>query len=230
MATNGLNKITEKILSEAQTQADRILAEAEADCEKIRAEYAAKADQIREDLSDAAEQKGKDMIARARSAASMKKRNLLLTQRSELIDSVFADAEDWVKKLNPEKYTELLVGLLTAAFLEQAETEEKNRALYADEAEEEPDAYEIILNKHDRELCGTQVAEGAKKKLTGKISAARLAKLRLSEKTVAISGGVILRYGDVESNCSLEMLFAQLRRELEAEVSHALFAVRGQNN
>ena len=38
MATNGLNKITDRILAQAKEEADRILAEAEADCEKIRAD------------------------------------------------------------------------------------------------------------------------------------------------------------------------------------------------
>ena len=45
----------------------------------------------------------------------------------------------------------------------------------------------------------------------------------------AIDGGLILRYGDIESNCSLELLFAGLRRELEGEVSHALFAPKERN-
>ena len=35
MAINGLNKITDKILSEAQAKADKILAEAKAECDRL---------------------------------------------------------------------------------------------------------------------------------------------------------------------------------------------------
>ena len=40
-------------------------------------------------------------------------------------------------------------------------------------------------------------------------------------------GGAVVCYGPVECNCSLEMIFAQLRRELEGEVCEALFDFRG---
>ena len=46
MAINGLNKITGKILSEAQAKADKILADAQAECDRINAEYAERADKI----------------------------------------------------------------------------------------------------------------------------------------------------------------------------------------
>ena len=229
MATNGLNKITERILAQAQQEADRILAEAEADCRKIRADYAAQAEEIRQNLSNEAERKSEDAIARAKSASAMQKRNIIGQKRSDLIDGVFSDAFAWVKNLSSEKYTDLLVGLFSAAMLEAVGTEQKNRALFGDEDFEPVAAYEIVLNKDDRESCGKAVLEGLRRKLNGKISAETLTKLQLSSKTANIAGGGILRMGDIESNCSLEMIFSQLRRELEAEVSRALFSVRGQN-
>ena len=229
MATNGLNKITERILAEAKAEADRILEQAEADCRKIREDYAAQAEEIRQTLSDEAERKSADAIARAKSASAMQKRNIIGQKRSDLIDGVFSDAFDWVKKLSPEKYTDLLVGLLSAAMTEAITTEQKNHALFGDEDFEPVSAYEIVLNKNDRESCGKAVLEGLLRKLKGKIAADTLDKLKLSSKTVNIAGGGILRMGDIESNCSLEMIFSQLRRELEAEVSRALFSVRGQN-
>ena len=229
MATSGLNKITERILAQAKEEADRILAEAEADCRKIQEDYAKQAEEIRQTLSDEAERKSADAIARAKSASAMQKRNIIGQKRSDLIDGVFSDAFAWVKNLSPEKYTDLLVGLLSAAMLEAVSTEQKNRALFGDEGFEPVAVYEIVLNKTDRESCGKAVVEGLRKKLNGKIAAETLNKLQLSSKTANIAGGGILRMGDIESNCSLEMIFSQLRRELEADVSRALFSVRGQN-
>ena len=78
MAMNGLDRITDKILAEAQERADRILADAQAESEKITADYAARAEQIRSTLSEEAEREGMDRVTRAKSAAATGKRNLLL--------------------------------------------------------------------------------------------------------------------------------------------------------
>ena len=56
-----------------------------------------------------------------------------------------------------------------------------------------------------------------------RISPAVLAKLRLATDTASIDGGIILRCGPVETNCSLAMLMAENRRETEAKVSSILF-------
>lgn len=229
MSVNGLDKITERILGDAQAEADRILAQAQADCKRISAHYAAQADEIREKLSRQAEQKGLDLVARAKSASAMQKRNLLLQQQSDLIDGVFSGAREWVLALDCDRYTELLAGLLASALFDLADTELKNRALYGDSEEESDAAYEVLLNKKDRERCGTAVLEGARKKLAGKLPQEALDRLVLSSAAAPVDGGVILRWGDVECNCSFGLLFAQLRRELETEVSRVLFESKGQN-
>ncbi|MBQ7334978.1 MAG: V-type ATP synthase subunit E [Clostridia bacterium] len=229
MAINGLEKITDKILAEAQARADRILADAQAECDRISADYAARAEEIRTRLSEEAERVGMDHVSRTKSAVATNKRNLLLQTRSELIDGVFDEALTGVLRLSTEQYTELLIGLLSAAMMEQLEAEHTSRTLYGEEDAMEPEKYEVLLNQRDRDRCGRAVVEGVQKKLGGKVSAEKLAKLTLGGKAVAIDGGLILRCGDIEANCSLSLLFAQLREELEADVSHALFDVKTSN-
>ena len=228
MATNGIERITEKILADAQARADRTLADAQAECDGIRAESERRAGQIRERLTDDAQAKGADLVARAKAAAAMKKRNVLQAQEATLIDGVFDGAREWVLALPREKYTELLVGLLSAALLEQAETEAKNLALYGEESEQ-VEVFEVLLNKKDRENCGKAVIEAVKKRYAGsnRLPEGRVERLVLSKDTLNADGGVVLRYGDVESNCTFETLFGQLHREKEAEVAHALLDVRG---
>ena len=87
MAINGLNKITDKILSEAQAKADKILADAQAECDRINAEYAERAEKIRSEISGEAEKGGMEYVARIRSTAATNKRNLLLQTKSDLIDA-----------------------------------------------------------------------------------------------------------------------------------------------
>lgn len=229
MAMNGLEKITDRILAEAQARADKILSEAQAESERISADYAARAEQIRATLSAEAEKVGMDRVARAKSTAATAKRNLLLQTQGELIDGVFDGALDYVRNLDAEKYTDLLVGLLCAAFVEQLEAENVGRTLYGEEDFVEPEAYEVLLNQRDRDRYGKAVIEGAKKRLAGKVASEKTEKLKLAERASSIDGGLVLRFGDVESNCSLSLLFAQLREELEAEVGRALFDVKTQN-
>lgn len=226
MAMNGLEKITEKILSEAQAKADRILENAQAECERINAEYAARAEGIRESISAEAEKGGMEYVSRVKFSASTAKRNLLLQTKSELIDGVFDGALEGTRALDLEKYNDLLIGLLSAALMEQLEAEDLSRKLYGEEDAMSPEKYEVLLNQRDRDRCGKAVVEGTKKHLAGKVSASRLELLTLSDQVVAIDGGLILRYGSVESNCSLSLLFAQLRESLEAEVARTLFDVK----
>lgn len=227
MAVNGINRITDKILADAQARADKILADARAECDGIQADYNARAQQIRDRLSEEAQEKGTDMIARAKASAAMKKRNILQAQESQLIDGVFDSAKEWVLGLPKEKYVDLLAGLLSAALLEQADTEAQNLAIYGEEGEP-IEQFEVLMNKKDRENCGKEVLESVKRRYanSARLPAGRTDKLVLSKNTLNIDGGVILRYGDVESNCSFEMLFGQLHRELESEVAQALLDVR----
>ncbi len=228
MSLNGLEKITDKILADANERAAKILADSEAECERIRAEYEAKAAAIRDRLLSEAESEGMAHVARAKADASNLRRNLLLEKQSELIDGVFDAALENTKKLPDASYIELLSGLLSAAFLEQIETEQAVSALGGDEESEPIEAYELLLNARDRERCGVRVIEETKKHLQNKAPAEKLDRLVLGEKPVSIDGGLILRAGAVEANCSLSLLFALLREELEAEVSRALFEARGQ--
>lgn len=226
MAINGLNKITDKILSEAQAKADKILADAQAECDRINAEYAERAEKIRSEISGEAEKGGMEYVARIRSTAATNKRNLLLQTKSDLIDGVFAGVLEQTRNLELQKYNEILIGLLSAALLEQIDSEETSRNLYGEEDALAPEVYEVVFNQRDRDRSGKAVIEGVQKHLTGKVSAEKLARLSLATQTANIDGGLVLRCGNVESNCSLAILFAQLREGLESEVARTLFDAR----
>ena len=226
MAINGLNKITDKILAEAQAKADKILSDAQAECDRINAEYAERAEKIRSEISGEAEKGGMEYVARIRSTAATNKRNLLLQTKSDLIDGVFAGVLEQTRNLELQKYNEILIGLLSAALLEQLESEETSRNLYGEEEALSPEFYEVVFNQRDRDRSGKIVVDGVQKHLAGKVSAEKLARLKLSMQTANIDGGLVLRCGNVESNCSLSILFAQLRESLESEVARTLFDAR----
>ena len=75
---------------------------------------------------------------------------------------------------------------------------------------------EIVLNVRDRKAIGTKVVEAANKALSG-------GKLTLSEKTGDFKGGLILRRGNIEANCTAELLVDLCRDEMAAELAGVLF-------
>ena len=79
---------------------------------------------------------------------------------------------------------------------------------------------EILLNQADHDRVGEKVAAAAnalaaKRGLPGE--------LKLSDKTRPINGGVVLRQGDIEVNCTLDSLLELSRGSLDAEVARILF-------
>ena len=229
MSIKGLEKITEKIRADAEAEVARIYAEADARCADIAARAEERAKLRQEEMREVIEREATAHITRAKSSAAMQKRNRLLETQSALVDGVFEGALVAMKSLPTDAYTALLAGILSASFLEQLESEREARELYGDEAVEAPAAYEVILNQNDRTRCGDALLTAVRQRLAGKAPKEKLALLVLSPKCAPIDGGVILRCGDVEANGSFALLFAQLREELETEVSRALFSEKQKN-
>ena len=225
MSVNGLQRITDQILGDARARADEILDQARQESERIASEYAAEADTLRRKLSLLAEGEAKTFIEKTKASAAAQKSELLLMQKSRLVDEVFQGALEEVLSLDTSKYAELVAGLIASAICDFYRSEAENRALYGEE-EEERYAFEIVLNKKDRDTCGEAILSSVRRKLVGKVSDA-LDGMLLSKQMRKIKGGAVVCYGPVECNCSLEMIFAQLRRELEGEVCEALFDFRG---
>ena len=217
----GLDKITERILADAKERARTVLEQAQSDCRAAATEYADRAAAIRQEIADRAIEEGEHIIARARSAAAMTRRNILLAAKSELLDETFEAAKKQICDTDYGKYRELLVALLSCALLEQAK-EEKKTLEYGDEIADF-DTFEVMLNENDRARFGEGVIEGARRATERRIGAERTAKLRLSDECADIDGGLILRYGEVESNCSITVLLQEMRRELESRISAILF-------
>ena len=228
MSVNGLQRITDKILADARARADQILDQARQESDRIASEYADQADALRRKLSLQAEEEAKAFIDRTKASASAQKNELLLAQRGELVDGVFERAMEEVLALDTSKYAELVGGLVASAIYDFYRSETENRALYGEE-EDEKFAYEIVLNKKDLDTSADAVLSAARRKLTGKVPAEILDGMTVSRQTRRIKGGAVVCYGPVECNCSLEMVFQGLRRELEGKVAETLFDFRGRS-
>ena len=217
----GLEKVTGKIIADAEADAREILERAEAECAAIREKYAAEREAQLDALREQNDRECQALIVRARSSAAMAKRNAILEARAAIQEEAYASAERQVRSMLGERYLEFLCKLLRSALKRQIDGEEDSLRLYGEDIS--PDAYEVVLSRRDHDYYGPRLMEAFRAGLGTKFSAATLAKLRLAEDVAPIDGGLVLRAGLVETNCSLSMLIAENRRETETRVSHILF-------
>ena len=217
----GLDKITERILADAKEKARGILEGAQEECRKMAEDYAARAEEIRESITERAMREGEDLVARARSASAMARRDILLSAKAQVLDEVFETAKTQICATDYGKYRELLVALLSCALLQQAESEKMSLEM-GDEITEF-DTFEVFMNENDRTRFGAYVLDNARKNTERRIGSERAAKLRLAPIPADIDGGLILRYGNTETNCSISALLEEMRRGLESRISAILF-------
>ena len=216
MAVYGLKKVTDQIISEAEAEAKAILDDAERQCEAIRDEWDQKTVDMHENLMSRTDREGDQIIARAKSTTAMNRRSILLQKQAEMLDETFIRAEREIRSLPDDQYARLLAGLLVSAIKEQTENANRNATLFgeADETSE----YEVILSPDDKDKYGQDIIDLALSSI-GKPDKP----VHISDRTAATQGGLILKYGDVETNCTLPVLMKQLREELEPEISRKLF-------
>ncbi len=217
----GLEKVTGKIIADAEAEARATMARAEQECEAVKAEYDAKVEAERERLRETAERECAALITRAKSSAVMAKRNVILETRARLMDEVYDQAEKEIRNLPSDQYGKLLCGMLKGALRRQLETERDSLRLYGEDIA--PATYDILLNSRDKKTYGDMLLTEVRASLAAKVGLADSDRVRLAGETAEITGGLILRCGEVESNCSLSMVFAEVRRKTEAKVSATLF-------
>lgn len=224
MATKGLEKITEKIIADAMADAQATRQTANDDCDSIRAEWQAKTERMKAGYEEAQKKEEEAIRQRGQSSSAMELRNIELQNRADRLDETFRRIEGRIENLPSEQTCRLLAGLLIQALRAEFANEDENRALYGEEEAQCPEMYEILLNPADREAYGEQMLRFACEAIPEPQYSERMKKVQLSEQTSETGGGFILRYGNIESNCTFPVLFAQLREEKEAEVSKMLFS------
>ena len=219
----GLDKITEKILAEARADAAAINDRASKQCAEIMFAASSDAERIKASLEERAQKEAENMIARAKSSAAMQKRNLILMEKSKAVDSVFEAAYKELLSLPEEKYCELVSKLVAEAITDELETEKTNISLYGEENVDIPEKYELVFNETDKKKLSGEILKGVERIVIGKISRDEISKLTIAEDTVDIDGGVIVRLGSIEINCSLQTVFSLTRERMESEISTMLF-------
>ena len=193
---NGIEKITQRIASDAQAEVDRILGDARDEAGRIAANYRAQADAEAAELAAKNEKAAAEREERLVSAAQMEARKVQLAAKQEMVEKAYIQALDKLCALPEEQYVALLADLLVKASSNGKE--------------------EAVFSPEDRERVG-EAAVAKANELSGK-------QLRLSDETQPIRGGFILKDKNVEVNCTFETLVRLQKAETAGAVAQKLFA------
>ena len=219
----GLSKITDKILDEARAEAAERLAAADAESAKIYAEYKQRAEKEAIDAELAVKEEATQIIARAKSSEQNVRKNIIFKAQGDMIDRAFVSAKDELCELPDDQKLELLSGLMITALASEYEAEQSRADIYGVDECEGVRYYEVMLNAKDRDRVGNALIALFKRKIVGKDFGDMPSRVSLSSQTVDIEGGLIIKVGDVEINCSIETIVSRLRPSLEAKVAKILF-------
>ena len=187
----GLERITREITEEAQKDAKRILQEADAAVEKIIANGKAQAEK---QSAEAAQMLAKDLERRREMAVAANRqaqRQMMLQTRAELIGEAIAAAKEQICNLDDESYFKMML------------------QLFQNNAQEE--AGVILFSARDLARLPAGFIEQLNATLkTGSV---------VLGDPADIEYGFIIRYGDIEQNCSIDSLFAEKKSVLEDRVN-----------
>lgn len=192
---NGIDKVADRIVSDAQQEAAALKAETEEKAAALRAQADRDAAELRETLRSQGEAAAEKQYALLVAAGETEAKKETLRVKQELLGDVFRRAVSCLRAKPEGDYVKLLASLAVRA--------------------SETGTEQIILNPEDRERFGQAVVAEANR-LGGK-------QLSLAEETRPIVGGLILTQGRIEVNCALDTLAELRRSELSGEAARLLF-------
>ena len=174
---------------------DAIRAEGEQQAAALAAQYRAQAEELAKQAAARREQTAAESLRQADSADQLERRQCLLAERQRCIDLAFEQAASQLRTLPQEQYVQVLAHIA---------------------AETGTGSEELIFSPADREAVGAQVTERANALKPG-------AAFRLSAETRETGGGVVLKAGDIEYNCTFPAQLRALRQSMAAETASVLF-------
>lgn len=194
----GLEKITDRILAEAGAQADEIRGQAEEEAGAVLREAEESLLRLREEAKEREALVKKELEARARSSASLKKRQLILAAKQDMIREQLEKAHQSLLEMGAEEYF---------SFIEQMV---RQSAL--------PKEGEIRFSERDLK----RLPDGFDKRLN-QAAAERGGSLKIGSEPAHVDGGFLLDYGGIEENCSFQALLTARRDECSDQIQKLLF-------
>lgn len=197
---NGIEKITERILSDAQAEINEVLQKAEGEAASIRARYEAQAQREYEDITRRGAANAQEREENLAGASHLEARKDTLAAKQGMVDRAFALASEQLSKLPEADYISLLAKLAAKSSFSGKES--------------------LVLSAEDAKQYGDRIVTEANALLQ---QAGKPASLTLSSEHRQTGGGLLLSDGQIETNCTFETLLRLVRVDLSGEVAKALF-------
>ena len=192
---NGLNKIIDEIIMEAEVQAAKIVASAAETANENSAKVRAEHEVWKQEFSKPIKQECDRIIKHGESSDRQKRRSALLNVRNQSIDEIIMEAKSKITKLPDEEYFELLFRLF------EKNAQPMDGIICFAEAE----YAKIPLDFIDR--CGRVFPENT---------------IKLSESNEEIRNGFIIKYGNIIQNCSIDSIFESNKQSFRDKVNEYL--------
>lgn len=191
---NGSERILSRIKSDCDESVRAIEEQARKDRDRIIADAQMTADKKAASVAEQAERRCGRIRASSQSRAQLAKRNALLKQRRTEIDKTITGLEQYLLGLNDHEYFE---------------------AIYRLAAQLSGKSGVVFLNKKD---LARKPANFEKRLKAAGLDAS------VSDTPAEISGGFILKSGDIEENMEFSAIISSARDRLEDMINQELFS------
>lgn len=193
----GIDRIYDKIINDAQQQADSKLYEAALKVDLMRGIIDEKLHDYQHSKYSESENEAKSIISRAEANRNLEGKKQLLKVKQDMISEVFDKAHKALMELEDTKKLSLYAKLINSC-LQKGQNE-------------------IILNGKDKAGFGSQLIKNIQKDLTSDIS------VFLSDQDIKDDFGVIVKNGNIYSNSTFASLLKYMKQDLESDVMKILF-------
>lgn len=199
--TTGLEKIIKSIEEDSQKSAEERIQYAKNMANSILDETRKEITRESLRISDKAEKDADNIISRAKSLSENEMKKMILNAKSQIISEIINQAKEKILSLKDEDYFDFILKII--------------------ESHLENQDGEFIFSEKDL----NRLSENFKDKIKS-LEKNYSIKLTISNKTRNITGGVIISYGDIEENCSIENLFENNKDEIFDSLSSFLFSLK----
>ncbi|NLW00013.1 MAG: hypothetical protein GX041_02310 [Clostridiales bacterium] len=196
----GIEKIKQRILEDAQKEADEIIKAAQDKAQGLKENKEAEAGRLKKQLTKENLEAAREHKKRILTVAQLEMRKKVLAAKQEMMDAVFSGTIDRIKNMPDDEYRKVIASALL------------NLPIEGDE--------EVVFSVYDEHRLDQKFLDQVNELLSKQ---GRKGCLRLAPDRGQFRAGFILRTGGIEINNSFEAVIKTLRDEMEPQVADILF-------
>ncbi len=190
-----IDRIKEKILSDAKLEASAIVGQARSRADDILHNANERGISLVAKAKQDGEEEKQRVIQRMKAVAQIDARKVLLVDKQALIEEAFDQARNEILELDEESYLDLMAKKIVETGLLKGE---------------------LLLNDKDRANRGQKILDRVK-------SLAPDSELKISDEDRDLIGGFMIRSGEIYINGTMRNMISEAKEEITSQVAALLF-------